>query len=73
MTMNQYGCSIYVVSLSVVYVGFLLMSVLYPSQFQDFSPAALCGISYIEGSFTILIAILPGRMARQESVQAKVS
>ena len=73
MTLNQYGCSVYVISLIIVFIGFLILRIINPYDFQDISPAALCGISYIEGSFTFLIAILPGRMARQESVQAKVS
>ena len=72
MTLNQYGSSVYAISLSIILLGLLVIIIVKPCKFPELSPSALSGICYIVGSFTILIAILPGRMARQESVQAKV-
>ena len=72
MNIDQYGSSVYVISLVIIYVGFLILSAASQQNYQKTSPQILSGRCYIDGSFTILIAILPGRMARQESIQAKV-
>ena len=72
MNIDQYGSSVYVISLVIIYIGYLVLSSVDSHQLEDTSPQILSGRCYIDGSFTILIAILPGRMARQESIQAKV-
>jgi len=73
LNVDQYGTSVYVILLVIIFIGFLIMNTSRKEYIENTSIQILSGRCYIEGSFTILIAILPGRMARQESIKAKVN